>query len=202
MRAPGWALCAALVALPAGCFGAACPGDWYAEEVLYLDHHRVNLSDPQYYLEGAQDGASPNMTEAAHMHRTLPGEWHFQGGCTSFAAANALLDIHVTGGALLLTGAHENIRLAGTHAVQGGTYPFGPGHSLAAFDQFVWDPWSPVNVSALMARQIHNGEKVLLLYGNYSTADVQAYESAVPDPPDFARAYQETYQEPPQYPAP
>ncbi|MHB8634263.1 MAG: hypothetical protein ACYDBQ_09930 [Thermoplasmatota archaeon] len=186
----------ALLLLVAGCTTPVivppeCPGHWHAEQLVYLNGHEVNFQDPHFYLEGPAQGIRNRMPVSSHMHQNIPNEWHFEPSpskCVPLGQANPFIGMDLTPNSLALTGAHAQIPLPGTNVTQGGTYPVDATHNLAAYHQWVSQPWAQVNVSVLNGRQLQDGEKVLILYGTYTAADVKALEDAEPSPPDFVKA--------------
>lgn len=181
---------------------SVCPGHWHAQMQVVLDGHVVNFTDPHFYLEGPSEGVPNGMPVASHMHRAAPGEWHFEPNPTRCLALGSVLQyvgMSLTQDEVVLTGAHQQIPLAGTDRMQAGTYTADDSHVVRAFTQHVDQAWREVAIANLTALQLFDGAKLLVVYGEPG-GGVAAYENAVPAPVDFAAAYQATHHEPPDYP--
>ncbi|MHB8633320.1 MAG: hypothetical protein ACYDBQ_05035 [Thermoplasmatota archaeon] len=173
---------------------ASCPGHWHAQFSLVIEGHNVTFQDPHFYLEGPSEGVPNAMPTSSHMHRGEPGEWHFEPSpaqCVQMASANTFIGLRLDDGYLLLSGPHDNIPLEGAHpgTMQGANWTVSASEPLAAYHQLVGAAWKPLSIHALNARQLQDGEKVLVMYGAYSQEDVRDHENAVPPPKDFASNY-------------
>ncbi|MHB8634265.1 MAG: hypothetical protein ACYDBQ_09940, partial [Thermoplasmatota archaeon] len=133
----------------------------------------------------------------------IPNEWHFEPSpsrCVPLGQANPFIGMDLTATSLVLKDAHSQIPLAGTSQMQAGTYNVDATHNLTAYHQLVSQPWAKIDINVLNGRQLQDGEKVLILYGNYTAADVKSLENGEPNPPDFVNGFQSLHNVAPVYP--
>ena len=164
-----------------------CPGHWHATFVVYVDDHRVSFNDPEFYLEG-----NPRMPISSHVHSGRDFVFHFEPNpskCVLLGDSTKYVGMTWTDNALSLVGDHNNIQLEGTTHNQGGTYAADANHTLAFFHKLAGESWEQTTGSELNGRQLRDGEKVLVLYGNYSADRIAKIEAGVPIPPEYSSAH-------------
>ncbi|HLF17021.1 MAG TPA: hypothetical protein VI796_06300 [Candidatus Thermoplasmatota archaeon] len=162
-----------------------CPGHWHARMDFYVNDRPVNFAHPKFTLEGGQ-----GMPVSSHMHQGSEGTWHFEpvGGreCGRFRDALSYVDIEMTDSSLVLDGAHTSLGQAGTFGVDAN-------HALRVFHIVAEasednpngsvltgaEPWSEVAPSEILGHQLKQWERVLVLYGNYTDAEVADLQQTV-----------------------
>lgn len=175
---------------------SVCPGHWHAEQQVYIDGHHVTFVNPHFYLEGPSQGVPNTMPVSSHMHQGNPDEWHFEPNpstCIKLGNAERFIGMSVDSSKLELSGAHSDIPLEGAEHNQAGTYAVAGNKTLTAYSQVPDGQWTTESVGHLMGRQLKDGEKVLILYGTYTDAQVRALKSAEPAPEAFVQGYRATH---------
>ena len=164
-----------------------CPGHWHATFHIVLDSHQVSFADPEFYLEGNR-----TMPIATHLHKGNDYEWHFEPNparCIPLWDANRRVAVAWNDTGLTLWGAHAHIPLAGTDRTQGGSYIANASHALQFFLRHPDQDWQATTGLALAGAQLQDGDRVLVLYGNYSDDQVTLFEASVPLASNYQRAH-------------
>lgn len=153
---------------------ANCPGHWHATFAVYVEGERVPFPQPPYLI--APQGKLPL---SMHMHTPSQETLHFepaQPECLGVKDTMELVDVDLSQSKLTLSGGHEQDAF-------GGTYEESGNKTLRFFTQerdgdMQEEPWSE-----LRDRQLKDGEKMLIVYGNDTDEEVAAFMEALPDPP-------------------
>ncbi len=147
-----------------------CPGHWHATFHVYVDDDRISYG--AYNLENQRTPLSH------HLHSGDDAKVHFEpptGGCIGFSEFLSKVDTRVTSDSLRLDGIHEDMR-------QGGTFTSDGNRTLHIFHAPDGDNWKSISASALNKRQLLDGERVLIAFGEYSEAQIEMMQNAVPYP--------------------
>ncbi len=152
-----------------------CPGHWHATYNVYVDDDRMSYQHRQYNLGAG--GATPM---SYHLHQPNDYMIHFEpptGGCIEFRTFLAVVDTKLTSTTLTLDGAHADLNQAGVYEPEDGS-----NRTLHLYHAPNGDDWKEISASALNKRQLLDGERVLIAFGNYSEARIEQMQAAVPYP--------------------
>lgn len=153
---------------------ASCPGHWHATFAVYVDGERVPFPQPPYQL--APQGKLPM---SMHMHTPSQELLHFEPvppKCLGVKDAFDLIDVGLSANKLVLDGDHKEGPLGGTYEEQGNK-------TLRYFVQEHEEALRETSWSSLRDRQLKDGEKLLIAYGDYTDQQVSAYMEAISEPP-------------------
>jgi hypothetical protein len=153
---------------------ASCPGHWHATFAVYVDGERVPFPQPPYLI--APQGKLPL---SMHMHTPSQETLHFepaQPECLGVKDTMEYVDVDLSESKLTLSGSHEQ----GTF---GGTYEETGNRTLRFFVQERGGEMRETEWSDLRNRQLLDGEKLLIVYGDDSDEEVASYMEALPGPP-------------------
>jgi hypothetical protein len=174
---------------------AKCPTHWHATFDVYVQDgngtaQRLSFAAPQFDLNG-------QTPLRAHMHQSdRKNQWHFeQGGlCVGVEEALSYIDVNLSPGSVKVEGpVHEAMGQSGTYKADGT-------HKLVAYVEHVSDrqyeergagkvivsetlEWREQSISSILDYQLKDGERVLILHGDYTPEQVEQFKAAmaVPD---------------------
>lgn len=152
----------------------SCPGHWHATFAVYVDGERVPFPQPPYLI--APQGKLPL---SMHMHTPSQETLHFepaQPECLGVKDTMEYVDVDVSENKLTLSGAHEE-------GPFGGSYEPDGNKTLRFFVQERGGDMQESEWSSLRGRQLADGEKLLIVYGDDTLDEVASYMEALPDPP-------------------
>jgi hypothetical protein len=149
-----------------------CPGHWHSTMKVYADGNEVTFD--AYNLE------NKNLPMAYHMHQgDARWKWHFepQGGaeCIPFSTPSRAIDMRVSAGKLTFGGEHAGMPWAGEHVAN-------ETHTLQIFHEPPGESWSTLTAKQLNNRQLKDGERLLILFGNYTDDEIESLKASVPSP--------------------
>jgi len=169
-----------------------CPTHWHGAFDVYIPSHgnasqpeQVNYRSPFYDISGGQ------MPERAHMHQSDGyNQFHFEqaGTCVGVREAFSYVETHITADSLALTGHHADYGQQGTwknnatahlhiYVDHVSNVTYGPNKTpLTAH----WE-WKEEAPKSVLNYQLHDMEKVLVVFGDYTPAQVAQMESQVHD---------------------
>lgn len=191
-----WAIVLGLVVLVSTGFAynvykqRRCPGHWHGAFEVYVDGARVSFNHPQFQFESAGRYPGNSMPPSSHVHNSDDFEWHFEpnpSSCIRFGDVTRFVGMDLQEGTLKLDQAHSDIPLQGTNHTQGGVYANEGNRTLHAYHQVDNGVWEEIGISDLEGRQLRDGEKVLILYGDYTPKEVADLQGSMPAPPTYVR---------------
>lgn len=149
-----------------------CPGHWHATFGVYVDGERVPFPQPPYQM--SPGGKLPMRM---HMHSPSQEILHFEPApaeCLGVADTFELLDVDLAAGSLTFEEPHGTFD---------GEYEAEGNKTVRYFVQprdgeLAEEPWS-----ALRNRQLDDGEKLLVAYGDYTMDEISAMMDAISAPP-------------------
>lgn len=183
---PGLAGCVTLVP---DAEGVGCPGHWHATFAVHVQEangtrRQVRFSDPAFDL-------SRGMPFQAHMHQSeRSSQIHLEQRCIGIQEVMGALDVALQGERIVLEGRHAE-------SGQGGTYEKGAATPLVAYIEHVGDrvqandesgmprlvsantAWERHEIADILAMQLGDGERLLILHGQYSDDAVAQLQSAM-----------------------
>lgn len=149
----------------------SCPGHWHSTMKAYVNGTEVDFT--AYNLESQRTPIS------SHFHRNdARYKWHFepaQRRCIEFREAASYIDLELHGDRIVLDGLHENAPWGGEHRTDGN-------NTVQALHKVGDNDWRNIEIGRLNERQLRDGERVLILYGDYTEDQVRSYQESVPDP--------------------
>lgn len=149
-----------------------CPGHWHATFQIFVDGERVPFPQPPYLM--APQGKLPM---SLHMHTPSQEILHYeppQPDCLGTGDAFETLDIDL--GASKLTVGEDHGPLAGSYENDGNS-------TLRYFVQMRDGEMEETTWGDLGGRQLKNGEKLLIAYGDYSEDEIQSMMDGISTPP-------------------
>ena len=149
-----------------------CPGHWHSTFQIFVDGERVPFPQPPYLM--APQGKLPMRV---HMHTPSQEILHFeppQPECMGTAEAFEIVDVEL--GATTMTIGEDHGPLAGTYENEGN-------NTLRFFVQPRDGTMSETTWGDLDGRQLENGEKLLIAYGQYTEDELQAMMDGISTPP-------------------
>lgn len=152
----------------------SCPGHWHSTFAIYVDGQRVSFPQPPYQL--APQGKLPM---SMHMHTPSQELLHFEPAvpkCLGVRDTFDLLDVGLSANKLVLDGDHER-------GPFGGTYEVSDNQTLRYFVQERGEEMRETDWSKLRGRQLEDGEKLLIVFGDDSDAQIAAYMQSISEPP-------------------
>lgn len=153
---------------------ANCPGHWHATFAVYVDGERVPFPQPPYLM--APQGKLPM---SLHMHTPSQETLHFEPTppeCLGVKDTMNYVDVGLSASKLVLDGPHEE-------GPFGGTYEDSGNKTLRFFTQERDGDMREESWSDLRDRQLKDGEKMLIVYGEDTQEEVAAFMEALADPP-------------------
>ena len=170
-----------------------CPGHWHATFDLILEDgngtpqrmsFRNGLFDLQYQTP-----------MRAHMHQSDgKNQFHFEqaGTCVGIEEAFGYVDVNLNRNSIELDGAHKGMGQDGKYTPEGNK-------TIRAFIEHVSDrvkevrgnrevtvsattEWRETSLGSVLDYQLKDGERLLILYGEYSDDQVEQYKAAAPKP--------------------
>lgn len=149
----------------------SCPGHWHATSVIVVDGEKVPYN--------TYDLGNP-LPMSYHLHTPDDQQWHFEPTrieCIGFETALNAVHTEISSNSITLSGErHTNSEFA-------GTYETNETHTIQAFHAVGWsDDWKPISISKLNDRQLLDGERVLILYGDYSDEEINQWQDQVDYP--------------------
>jgi hypothetical protein len=166
-----------------------CPGHWHASFTVVVDGERVDFTHPGFQFEGAgQPGLNNNMPLSSHIHRGDDYEWHFEPNpsrCQGFGQVTQFVGMHLERDRLTLGGHHASIPLGDTGRMQGGEYVVEGNKTLRAFHQVDGEAWKEIGIGDLLDRQLRDGERILIMYGDHTPEQVRQFKDSAPAPPTY-----------------
>ncbi len=150
-----------------------CPGHWHSTYNVYVDDDRISYQHRAYNL-----GAGGNTPMSYHLHQPNDYMIHFEpptGGCIGFDEFLRVVDTEITSSSLTLDGAHADLNQAGVYTNEGN-------RTLHLYHAPNSDDWKEISAKALNKRQLLDGERVLIAFGEYSEARIEQMQAAVPYP--------------------
>ncbi len=148
-----------------------CPGHWHSTFQVYVDDERISYSHPAFDLSG-------DTPMSSHLHQPNDNMWHFEPNpkeCIGFAVPLGHVDTKVSSGKLVLSGHHDSLGQAGTYTNEGN-------RTLQIFHAPDGENWQSISSGKLNKRQLLDGERVLILFGNYTEERIAQLQDAVPMP--------------------
>lgn len=154
-----------------------CPGHWHSSFDVFVEEedgsaHRIRFDRPKFTLE-----AGEGMPISSHLHRGSDWQWHFEKtasrSCTPFGDALEYVDAELAPGRLELKGAHAEFTPS-----QAATYTDNGTRVVQAQHRLEGGSWEPIPVSRLVERQLQPDERVLILYGNFTTPEMASLQQA------------------------
>ena len=167
-----------------------CPGHWHATFDVYVqdgnDTKRLSFAANEFDLNG-------QTPLRAHMHQgDRKNQWHFeQGGlCVGVEEALGYIDVDLSAKTLKVEGpVHERMG-------QTGTYRADETHRLVAYVEHVSDrqyeernggkvivdetlEWREHSISSILDYQLKDGERILILHGDYTPEQVEQFKAAM-----------------------
>ena len=162
-----------------------CPGHWHSTYAVYVNDRAVSFDNPEFTIEGNSDEFSLRN----HIHTGSPDTWHWEPKpqrCLEFKDAAELIDLELPDeDTLILSGTHDQIQFAGSTDHQGGTYVANATHKLTIYHKVVGSPWETLTASELNDRQPRDGERILILFGNYSDDRVSQLQAGLRVPKEY-----------------
>ena len=149
-----------------------CPGHWHATFQIFIDGERVAFPQPPYLL--SPQGKLPMRL---HMHSPSQEVLHFeplQPECMSTKEAFETVDIEL--GPTVMT-------VGPDHGPLAGTYEANATSALRYFVQPRNETMQETTWAQVGGRQLANGEKLLIAYGNYTDAEIKAMMDGISTPP-------------------
>jgi len=154
--------------------GEDCPGHWHSTFQVWVDDEIVT-SYTGYSLENG------NLPTAMHMHRgsSTQYEIHWEPPvkrCAEFDDFFRLVDTSVSKDRLTLDGLHEDTPWGGTHVAEGNA-------TLTFYHKPADGRWRAISASSFNDRQPQDGERMLVLFGDYTDERIREIQDGVPYPP-------------------
>lgn len=149
-----------------------CPGHWHSTFYIVIDDEKVDYR--------AYDMNNP-LPMRYHLHSPDDYTWHFeppQQECVGFEEPLKAVHTDLNKNSIKLTGDR--------HAATGmaDTYTANETHTVKAYHATGWsDDWKPISIKRLNDRQLADGEKALVLYGQYTDEQIAEWQAQVPMPP-------------------
>jgi hypothetical protein len=150
-----------------------CPGHWHSTMDVYVNGQRVSFKSPKYDLNGGGSGGSMGLSIHMHQPDDAMLHWEPQGAieCIPFREALSKVDMELTSTQLVLDGAHEQLGLS-------GTFKADAQHNLTAWHRVGDDgSWEKVSISKVLSSQQQRGERLLIVYGNETEAQLAPYQA-------------------------
>lgn len=149
-----------------------CPDHWHATFRAYVDGELVPFD--AFSLENGR-GSHDSHLHAGDARQDVRYQIHYEGGqCVDFGDFSSHLDMALSSGRMVLDGLHEQTGFAGDYRDEGN-------RTVQLFHAPNGDDWAPISASALNKRQLHDGERLLVLYGSYTAEEIAALQQTVPD---------------------
>ncbi len=152
-----------------------CPGHWHSTIGVWVEGDRVGF--PQGPYELGSGSAAGQMGMGIHMHAPDQETLHYEpvGGakCVGVQDTFEELDIALAGDSITISGAHQKQgtwTANETHVMQ-----FWITSNRGELKQWAW--------ADVKDRQLLDGEKLVVVFGDETEADIQAYMNAIRDPP-------------------
>ncbi len=165
-----------------------CPGHWHATFDVYVQGgnqtHQVSYRAPQFDLNGQTPLRS-------HMHQSDgKNMFHFeQGGlCVGIEEALGYVDTEISGSSVKLDGVHDSLGQAGTYRgnvtvyiehVSDRQYTERNGVRVIQNETLEWRQHS---VKSILDYQLKDGERLLVLEGDYTAEQVAQFQAAMAMP--------------------
>ncbi|MFA5943438.1 MAG: hypothetical protein WC876_03115 [Candidatus Thermoplasmatota archaeon] len=149
-----------------------CPGHWHATFQIFVEGERVPFPQPPYLM--APQGKLPM---SLHMHTPSQEILHFepaQPECLGTKDTFEIVDVDL--GATKMTIGDDHGPLAGSYENDGNK-------TLRYFVQVRDGEMEETTWSKLGGRQLANGEKLLIAYGQYTEAQIKAMMGGISTPP-------------------
>ncbi len=149
-----------------------CPGHWHATFAIYVDGERVPFPQPPYQM--SPGGKLPM---SMHMHSPSQEILHFEPSpaeCLGVAETFEMLDVDLGADA---------VTFEGSHGAFDGKYEADGNQTLRYFVQPRDGELQEEAWSSLRGRQLANGEKLLVAYGEYSQEEIQSMMDSISTPP-------------------
>jgi len=176
---------------------SGCPGHWHTTFDVYVDGKKAGFPKPPYSLSGSEGGKLPLKM---HMHQADNGNiLHYEPStseeCQGVRETFRYLDITVNERSLVFEAGSNH------GSVAPGTYEVTEDKELRFFRQYAnteettiggvtydafssYRNWEEISMGrALDIRQLPNFSKILIVYGDATDEQIQAWQQAVPDPP-------------------
>jgi len=150
-----------------------CPGHWHASVGIYVDGERVRFPQPPYNYE--RDPVPGEHEVSLHMHAPDQEQLHFEPRverCVGLRDTLEELGVRLTSTSITFEGAHEGQPYAGRHVEEGNK-------TLRVFLQLPTEHKREAEVRDVLDYQLRDGEKALILYGEYTDAQVEQWIAAL-----------------------
>lgn len=150
-----------------------CPGHWHSTQDFFVNGERVSYLHPKYDLNGARTYGG-SMAVSAHMHNTGGNDytWHFEPPtaqtCVEFSDALRVVDTRIS---------DDTLTLDGQQSVTGTFRAGDNGTTLQAYHKVGDGPWEDISMGRLNDRQLRPDERVIVVYGNETTNDLDAFKA-------------------------
>jgi hypothetical protein len=149
-----------------------CPGHWHSTFNVYVDDERISYDHAQYDL-GQQTPLS------YHLHQPNDALIHFEPPrteCIPMETFLSAVDTTIGEGIISFDGNHASLGQAGTYENDGN-------RTLQFFIAPTGDDWEIIGADELNERQSLDGERMLILFGNYTDERIAQLQGGVPYPP-------------------
>lgn len=167
-----------------------CPGHWHATFDVYVQGNDGNVTRESY--RNAAFDLNGQTPLRAHMHQSdNKNQFHFeQGGlCVGVKEALGYVDTTLTANELKLDGHHQAMGQAGTYKPEGNKtltvyvehvsdrhYQLRNGVKVIASETL---EWKKQTAKSVLDYQLKDGERILVLYGDYTEDQVHQFQAAM-----------------------
>lgn len=144
-----------------------CPGHWHNAYSVWIDGERVEFDNGEF--ADANNVYAPG----THIHAD-DGVYHWHPAvekCVPLEDGLKNLGVEVDS---------DSLELSSQHGTQAGTYDDAPVRVFRQSWSVQDDQWAEMSSLKFMGKQIANGDGIVILYGTYTDAEVEAILAQAP----------------------